>query len=101
MELHDPDTNKGTALTRICKDLNINTKNCVVFGDGENDVRSAKDDILVHHADVAITQVAMFRTAGFSVAMGNAMQAAKDAATHQTVSNDEGGVGHFLDRVFR
>jgi len=82
LELHDPHTNKGTALSYICKDLGIQEKNCLVFGDGENDV-------------------AMFRVAGYSCAMGNAMEAAKRAATHQTTSNDEGGVGDFLDRIFR
>ena len=82
LELHDPNTNKGTALSHICKDLGISERNCLVFGDGENDV-------------------AMFRVAGYSCAMGNAMEAAKLVATHHTVSNDEGGVGHFLDRIFR
>lgn len=43
----------------------------------------------------------MFCTAGYSVAMANGMEAAKLAATYQTVSNDEGGAGRFLDRIFR
>lgn len=82
LELHDPHTNKGTALNFICDKLNISPKNCLVFGDGENDV-------------------AMFQAAGYSVAMGNGMAKAKEAATHLTATNDEGGVGMFLDRVFR
>lgn len=82
LELHDPDTNKGTALNFICKELNISPKNCLVFGDGENDI-------------------SMFNVAGYSVAMGNGMEKAKEAATYMTVTNDEGGVGVFLDRVFR
>lgn len=82
LELHDPHTNKGTALRYICENLGISPKNCLVFGDGENDV-------------------AMFQAAGYSVGMGNGMVRAKEAATHITVTNDEGGVGVFLNRVFR
>jgi hydroxymethylpyrimidine pyrophosphatase-like HAD family hydrolase len=82
LELHDPYTNKGTALRFICEKLNVSPGNCLVFGDGENDV-------------------AMFKAAGYSVAMGNGMQKAKESATYRTVTNDEGGVGMFLDRVFR
>lgn len=82
LELHDPHTNKGTALNFICKELGISPKNCLVFGDGENDV-------------------AMFQAAGYSVAMGNGMEKAKETATYRTATNDEGGVGVFLDRVFR
>lgn len=82
LELHDPHINKGTSLTHICNDLGIEPKNAITFGDGENDV-------------------SMFRVAQWSVAMGNAMQAAKDAATYIGQTNDEGGVGVFLDRVFR
>ena len=81
LELHDPHTDKGTALQYICDSLGLKTENAMVFGDGENDV-------------------AMFRKAGYSVAMGNGMQAAKAAASHQCPSNDEGGVGQFLAEVF-
>jgi hydroxymethylpyrimidine pyrophosphatase-like HAD family hydrolase len=82
LELHDPHTNKGTALHFICEQLGISPKNCIAFGDGENDV-------------------AMFKAAGYSVGMGNGMLKAKEAATHSTATNDEGGVGLFLNRVFR
>lgn len=79
--------NKGTALSRLLAHLNtasptpIYPANVIAFGDGENDV-------------------SMFKVAGMSVAMGNAMAVAKAAATWDTVSNDEGGVGTFLERVF-
>lgn len=55
LELHDPATNKGTALEAICKHLGLSAKKSIVFGDGENDV-------------------AMFRVAGYSVAMSNGME---------------------------
>lgn len=40
------------------------------------------------------------RVAGMSVAMGNAMAVAREAALWETGTNDEGGVGLFLGRVF-
>lgn len=55
LEIHDPATNKGTALQTICDRLSISPRNCLVFGDGENDI-------------------AMFRKAGYSVAMANGME---------------------------
>jgi hydroxymethylpyrimidine pyrophosphatase-like HAD family hydrolase len=42
----------------------------------------------------------MLEVAGMSVAMGNAMDAARKAAKWETLTNDEGGVGRFLERVF-
>ncbi|KAI5852328.1 HAD-like domain-containing protein [Tricharina praecox] len=78
--------NKGTALMQCLKYMNgrgydIARENVITFGDGENDV-------------------SMFRVAGMSVAMGNAMEAARKEARYQTTSNDDGGVGRFLERVF-
>ncbi len=35
-----------------------------------------------------------------SVAMGNAMESARNAAVWSTETNDEGGVGRFLERVY-
>jgi len=43
----------------------------------------------------------MFNAAGFSVSMGNAMAAPRKAAAYSTGTNNEGGVGQFLDRIFR
>ncbi|KAF8592462.1 hypothetical protein K439DRAFT_1625823 [Ramaria rubella] len=77
-----PQVHKGSALAHICKSLgNISTKHVLAFGDGENDID-------------------MFNAAGYSVAMGNAMPAAKAAARFTTTSNDEGGVGAFLEKVW-
>jgi hydroxymethylpyrimidine pyrophosphatase-like HAD family hydrolase len=53
----------------------------LAFGDGGNDV-------------------AMLEVAGLSVAMGNAMPAAARAAKWRTGTNDEGGVGQFIEKVF-
>jgi hydroxymethylpyrimidine pyrophosphatase-like HAD family hydrolase len=42
----------------------------------------------------------MLQLAGYSVAMSNAMPAAETVARYRTGSNDEGGVGMWLERVF-
>ena len=76
------DIHKGAALTQICKSLNVTPQQVLAFGDGENDVE-------------------MLRTAGHAVAMGNAMPAAIAAARYTTYSNDEGGVGHLLDGIWK
>ncbi|EIM84856.1 uncharacterized protein STEHIDRAFT_140397 [Stereum hirsutum FP-91666 SS1] len=102
LELIPAAHNKGTALAFLLEHLNssassstsptasstsspptfaISPANVIVFGDGENDVP-------------------MMRVAGMSVAMGNAMRVAREAAVWETGTNDEGGVGLFLGRVF-
>ncbi|EIN08129.1 hypothetical protein PUNSTDRAFT_69184, partial [Punctularia strigosozonata HHB-11173 SS5] len=86
-ELIPSSHNKGTALTALVRHLNevhalgIEPENVITFGDGENDV-------------------SMFKVAGMSVAMGNAMASAKAEAVWETATNDEGGVGLFLEKVF-
>jgi hydroxymethylpyrimidine pyrophosphatase-like HAD family hydrolase len=72
---------KGEALARICNDLHVTPKQVLAFGDGENDIE-------------------MLRMAGYSVAMGNAMPATMAAARYTTTSNDEGGVGDFIEKVW-
>jgi len=81
-EAISPDVHKGTALAQICESLeNVSPEQVLAFGDGENDVD-------------------MFYGAGYPVAMGNAMPAALAASKYTTTSNDEGGVGHFLEQVW-
>ncbi len=64
---------KGLALEAACKHLGINTHEVVAFGDAENDLE-------------------MFRRAGASVAMGQADERTKAAATFVSRRNDEAGV---------
>ncbi len=71
---------KGSALTAACRHLEIPTAEVVAFGDAENDVE-------------------MFRVAGASVAMGQAVPAVKAKATAVTLRNDEAGVAHAIDRL--
>jgi len=63
---------KGTVVVRLAELLGIPTESVAVIGDGPNDVE-------------------MFRQAGVSIAMGQAVDDVKEAATHVTASNDDEG----------
>lgn len=76
-----PHINKSTALLQICEELHIDPSNVLAFGDGDNDVD-------------------MFRVSGHAVAMSNAMPAPRAAAKYVTTSNDEGGVGAFIEKIW-
>ncbi|EOR01113.1 hypothetical protein E3P92_03588 [Wallemia ichthyophaga] len=82
IELCPPGVDKAVALAHFCKVYGIAPENTITFGDGENDV-------------------GMFKASGFSCSMGNAMKAPRENCTHRTLTNNEGGVGVFLDSIFR
>jgi Cof subfamily protein (haloacid dehalogenase superfamily) len=63
---------KGTVVVRLAKLLNIPTERVAVIGDGPNDIE-------------------MFKQAGSSIAMGQAVDEVKEAATYVTASNDDEG----------
>jgi Cof subfamily protein (haloacid dehalogenase superfamily) len=63
---------KGTVVVRLAHLLNIPTERVAVIGDGPNDIE-------------------MFRQAGISIAMGQAVDEVKEAATYLTSSNDDEG----------
>jgi Cof subfamily protein (haloacid dehalogenase superfamily) len=71
---------KGDALQSACNHLGITTEQVVAFGDSENDIE-------------------MFRAAGAAVAMGQADEATRAAATHVTARNDEAGVAQAVYRI--
>lgn len=73
---------KSAALAFFSAKYGIKPENIATFGDGENDV-------------------GMFQASGYSVAMGNGMAKPKSVAKYQTSSNNDGGVGQWLNRVFR
>ena len=73
-------TNKGTAVAALCRRLGVSPERLVTLGDMENDMP-------------------MFRAAGFSVAMGNASDAVKGAARAVTLSNDQDGFAHAVERL--
>lgn len=69
---------KGIALQKACDHLNIQPEAALAFGDADNDI-------------------AMFRVAGQSVAMGQADDSVKQAATHVTTHHEEDGVAEFIE----
>ena len=69
---------KGTALAAACAYLEIEPSQVVAFGDAENDL-------------------AMFRYAGAAVAMGQADDEVKAAATFVSLPHEQGGVGHAVN----
>lgn len=69
---------KGAALDKACDYLGVSTADVIAFGDAGNDIE-------------------MFRRAGRSVAMGQAADEVKAAATDVTAPHDEGGVAAFIE----
>jgi len=71
---------KGRALVRACEHLGLLPTQVITFGDAENDIE-------------------MFRISGASVAMGQADDRTKAAATTVTARNDEAGVARAVERL--
>jgi hypothetical protein len=71
---------KGVALQVACADLGIDAAEVVAFGDSDNDIE-------------------MFKVAGASVAMGQAHDALKAAATYVSAPNDQDGVALAIERL--
>lgn len=72
-------TSKGRALEALCGYYRIRLSEAMSFGNGENDT-------------------AMLKVAGFSVAVGNAVDEVKDAASYVVPTNNEDGVAEALER---
>ena len=71
---------KGKALETACAHLGLSPSEVVTFGDAENDIE-------------------MFRISGASVAMGQADERTKAAATAVTARNDEAGVARAVEKL--
>ena len=71
---------KGAALAVACADIGIEPRDVVAFGDSGNDVE-------------------MFRVCGASVAMGQADDHIRSAATFVSARNDEDGVAVAIERL--
>ncbi len=71
---------KEQAVLNLMDEFGMDMKNVVVFGDDYNDV-------------------GLFRTCGWSVAMGNAVPILKSIASEITDNNDNDGVAIVLDRI--
>jgi len=73
---------KGAALQAACDHLNLDPQQVIAFGDAENDL-------------------AMFRLAGASVAMGQAHEAVKAAADYVSAPNYENGVAEAVNLILQ
>jgi len=73
IEFMNPDVSKGMALTALAKQFDIPLASVVAFGDSYNDE-------------------SLLKTAGFGIAMGNAVVPIKSCADYITSTNDENGV---------
>ncbi|MCB1644573.1 MAG: HAD family phosphatase [Pseudomonadales bacterium] len=74
--------NKGEALKAGCAHFGISPAEVITFGDAENDIE-------------------MFRVSGCSVAMGQAAEVVKQAATTVTAPVTEDGVAQAIDRLLK
>lgn len=77
MGVFHPEVSKFSGIEAIKKEMNITDENVIVFGDYDNDL-------------------SMFASAKYSVAMANASENVKKAATDFALSNDEDGVSEYI-----
>ena len=80
IEINGRGTNKGQALMKMAEILQIPIGKTAAFGDDINDL-------------------AILQTAGYGVAMGNATDAVKSVAGHETGNNNEGGFDQGCRRI--
>ena len=80
MEIMPKNVSKASALWKICDRLHITMNEVMAFGDAQNDLK-------------------MLQQAGIGVAMGNAMDEAKYAATLVTDTNMNNGIGKVIDAL--
>lgn len=80
VEISPEKVGKASAMQRISQYFGIELEHVMAFGDNENDIE-------------------MLKTAGFSVAMGNADKEVKQVATMVTSNNWEGGVATALQTL--
>lgn len=73
-----PGVSKGAAIARIAREMNISVDDVMMVGDGDNDVEA-------------------LRAVGHGVAMGNAVAAAKAAASYQVAHVDADGLVEALE----
>lgn len=79
LEIFPTGVTKGEAIAAICKKLNLSLEETIAFGDQELDIP-------------------MIEKAGLGIAMGNAIEEAKQAADDVTTTNNEAGIADALER---
>jgi hypothetical protein len=82
LDVTPPGCNKGTFVQAMAKRLGISTDAVATIGDMQNDL-------------------AMFRTSGLSIAMGNATDDVKQQATEVTSSNQDEGFARAIEMILR
>jgi Cof subfamily protein (haloacid dehalogenase superfamily) len=82
LDVTPPGCDKGTFVQAMAKRLGISTGAIATIGDMHNDL-------------------AMFRTSGISIAMGNATDDVKRLATHVTTSNHDEGFAGAIDVILK
>jgi Cof subfamily protein (haloacid dehalogenase superfamily) len=82
LEIFPASVNKAIALQQLGEQLGIGLHEMAAIGDGENDL-------------------AMLKTVGLGIAMGQAQQHIQQAAAWVTASNDEDGVALAIERIRR
>jgi Cof subfamily protein (haloacid dehalogenase superfamily) len=79
LEFLDKKVNKGYGVELLAKKLNIKPEEVICIGDAGNDIH-------------------MIKFAGLGVAMGNAFPEVKEAADYITLSNEDNGVAHVINK---
>lgn len=80
LDVTPPGCDKGTFVEAMAKRMGISTDAVATIGDMQNDL-------------------AMFRKSGLSIAMGNATDDVKKAATHVTTSNEDEGFAGAIEMI--
>ena len=80
LEIMPHGVSKASALRKVAEKVGCTMNEVMAFGDAENDIP-------------------MLKEAGIGVAMGNAMETAKEAASYVTDTNENNGIGKAIDLV--
>lgn len=79
LEITPKGITKGDTLDVLLNHIGLDRSNLITFGDGMNDM-------------------SMIKSAGLGVAMGNARSEIKAVADYVTLSNDEDGIAHVIEK---
>jgi Cof subfamily protein (haloacid dehalogenase superfamily) len=79
LEVTHLEANKGSALLHLAKKLGIDCSEIIGIGDNHNDFE-------------------LITTAGLGIAMGNAVKELKDSADYISLTNNEEGVRHAIEK---
>lgn len=80
LDINPPGTSKGRGLAAVCRNLAVDLGHTIAIGDGGNDIP-------------------LLQTAGYGVAMGNARNEVKIAASATTLSDQKQGAGAVLQAL--